>query len=326
MLEVHAAALEGVDATYHEFLLRYKASARTVYAIVEGKEDPMFYRGLIEGCLPTEWKVELVPAGRRENVTRAVSAFDWTRFSRRRVCFFVDRDLSDFLPGLNVQAENVYVTDNYSIENDLVTPAVFMRLLEEAMNVTGLRPKETEDLLEKFRIADAQFREAMVPVMAQAILWRRNGQRPCLDQIRPRDILDVTDGSVSPKRECCARTVLLARVAASVDLTVSCESDVAQVEREFRQKRGVERFIRGKYLLWFLVEFAHHVHKSLSRHVPRIRSSPKPRISLGVGNAMVLAAPRVRCPTSLRAFLDGTYGQYLKERGESGISLESTVA
>ena len=48
MLQVHADALSSANTAYHEFLLRYKASANIVYGIVEGKEDSMFYRGLIE--------------------------------------------------------------------------------------------------------------------------------------------------------------------------------------------------------------------------------------------------------------------------------------
>ena len=118
MLQVHADALNSISAAYHEFLLRYKVSANIVYGILEGKEDPMFYRGLIERQLPEGWEVELVPAGCKDNVLRAVDAFDWTRFSPKRICFFVDRDLSDFISEVAVSRENVYVTDNYSIEND----------------------------------------------------------------------------------------------------------------------------------------------------------------------------------------------------------------
>ena len=63
MLKVHADALNDVNVAYHEFLLNYKASTNIVYGIVEGKEDPMFYIGLIEQQLPEGWEVELVTAG-----------------------------------------------------------------------------------------------------------------------------------------------------------------------------------------------------------------------------------------------------------------------
>lgn len=102
MLDVHRDALESVSATYHEFLLRYKAHANVVYGVVEGKEDPMFYRGLIERTLPEDWQVELIPAGRKKNVLKSMAAFDWLRFSPKRICFFVDRDLSEFIPELSL--------------------------------------------------------------------------------------------------------------------------------------------------------------------------------------------------------------------------------
>ena len=84
MLKIHADALNSVGTAYHEFLLRYKANAKVVYGIVEGKEDPMFYRGFIESNLPEGWNVELIRAGCKNNVLKAFESFDWTRFSPKR--------------------------------------------------------------------------------------------------------------------------------------------------------------------------------------------------------------------------------------------------
>lgn len=77
MLQVHADALNSVSVAYHEFLLRYKASENIVYGIVEGKEDPMFYRGLIEQRLPEGWELELIAAGCKAKVIHAAGAFDF---------------------------------------------------------------------------------------------------------------------------------------------------------------------------------------------------------------------------------------------------------
>lgn len=196
MLQVHADALNSVSAAYHEFLLRYKASSNTVYGIVEGKEDPMFYRGLIEGQLSEGWEVELIPAGCKENVLRAADSFDWTRFSPNRICFFVDRDLSDFISEGATSGENVYVTDNYSIESDAVNLGVLKRLLTEVLNIGDLRPAESEVIEQRFSSSLDFFQESMVPVMAQILLWRREGKSPCLNDIRPKDFFIFVDGNV----------------------------------------------------------------------------------------------------------------------------------
>ena len=314
MLQIHADALSGVSAAYHEFLLRYKASANVVYGIVEGKEDPMFYRGLIERQLPEGWEVELVPAGCKDNVLRAVDTFDWTRFSPKRICFFVDRDLSNFISEGAVSRENVYVTDNYSIESDAVNLGVLKRLLAEVLNIADLKPSEFEVIEQRFSSALASFQEAMVPIMAQILLWRRDGKRPCLNDIRPKDFFVFVDDSIRLRNEFESALSRLQHAATCVNLQPSQPPELLGAEAEFRQCEGAERFVRGKYLLWFLVEFALEIHRSISLLFTRFKGPPKVRISIGPANAMVVLAPRVRCPGSLQGFLEHTYGQYIRDK------------
>lgn len=185
MLQVHKDAINSKNTVYHEILLSYynKNKTNIVYGIVEGKEDPMFYRGIVEQQLPKGWELELVLAGCKDNVLRAVNAFDWTRFSPKRICFFVDRDLSDFMLDGTVCSENVYVTDNYSIENDAVNIGVLKRLLTEVFNISGLIPEESQAIEQRFSSALSVFQEFMIPIMAQIILWRRDGKQPCLNNI-----------------------------------------------------------------------------------------------------------------------------------------------
>ncbi len=109
MIEIHADALATGVVVYHEFMLLYKKTAQIVYGLVEGKEDPMFYRGLIEKYLPSGWEVDLIKSGNKDGVLKTINAFDWHRYERKRIGFFVDRDLADFL------GENITVND----DNDL---------------------------------------------------------------------------------------------------------------------------------------------------------------------------------------------------------------
>lgn len=317
MLKVHADALNDVNVAYHEFLLNYKASANIVYGIVEGKEDPMFYIGLIEQQLPEGWEVKLVTAGCKKNVLRAVDTFDWTRFSPKRICFFVDRDLSDFISEVTASAENLYVTDNYSIENDAVNIGVLKRLLTEVLNISNLRPAEGALIEQRFSSALAFFQESMVPIMVQILLWRRDGMRPCLNNICPKDFFIFSDGNIKLKSEFALVYSRLQHASTCVNLQLSQSDELSNVEDEFRQRRGAERFIRGKYMLWFFVEFALEIHRSISSLAPQFVRPPKMRISIGSKNAMVVLAPRVRCPSSLQRFLERTYRQYIREESHS---------
>ena len=146
MLKIHSEAMDGPNVAYHEFLLYYRTGEQIVYGFVEGRDDPSFYRGLIESILPVGWKVKIIISGNKEKVYRAFDEMDWSRFPKKRVCFFVDRDLSEFLGGENHSGDNLYVTDNYSIENDFVTFETMESMLEDVYGVIGLNPKENESI------------------------------------------------------------------------------------------------------------------------------------------------------------------------------------
>ena len=317
MLQIHAEALDGEIAAYHEFLLRYKPNADVVYGIVEGKEDPMFYRGQIEHNLPEEWEVELIPAGRKDNVLKVLAFFNWERFSRKRICFFVDRDLSDFLQESSMAHLNLYITDNYSIESDVVNYGVLKRLLEEILNINNLNSQEEDTIEQRFLSALAFFQEAMLLIMVQVVLWKRNGMQPCLNNILPKDFFIFTEGKIILKDKFETELSRLQHAAKCVNLPSSDQAELSKLENEFREKEGAKRFIRGKYLLWFLVEFAQEIHRSLPLLFARFPTSPKIRITIGTRNAMPMLAPRVRCPTSLQVFLTNTYGQFIYEKYHS---------
>lgn len=255
--------------------------------------------------------MQLISVGCKNNVLRLASDFDWTRFPLRRICFFVDRDLSDFIHEDVVLGENVYVTDGYSIENCVANIDIFRRLLSEILNISDLKPSEFDILERNFLSALNSFQENMIPVMAQIILWRRGGEWPDLKLIRPSDLFFFENGKMKlvPKFETAHSR--LQHVSECVKLKPSQNTDLSRVESEFRQRQGAERFIRGKYIMWFFIQFSLEVHRSIASVIGRFSESPSKKCNIGVKNAMVLLAPRVRCPVSLRDFLMRTYNQYI---------------
>ena len=98
MIDIHANALNSKISCHHEFLSRYSKTKRVVYGFVEGKDDPCFYRGFIDSVISNKWEVELWAAGNKEQVYNIYKNIDWRHFSKKRICFFVDRDLSDVIP------------------------------------------------------------------------------------------------------------------------------------------------------------------------------------------------------------------------------------
>jgi hypothetical protein len=105
----------------HEFKMRYKKECNTIYGFVEGKDDIDFYTGFIEKYLPNDsWKVELWQVGGKKNVIEIYSNFNWNNYIKEQVIFFIDRDLSKFVNEKDIEDQNIYITDGYSIENSIV--------------------------------------------------------------------------------------------------------------------------------------------------------------------------------------------------------------
>jgi hypothetical protein len=319
MLDVHAEALETGSGPYHELLLMYKALKKVVYGFIEGKEDPSYYRGFIENGLPDGWMVRLIRSGNKRAVLEVLSSISWTRFDEKRICFFVDRDLSEYLSEKIIRADNLYITDNYSVENDVVTGHVFARVIEEIFCITDLREDEREEISEKFETNLHLFCETMAPVMAQILIWRRRGDNAALANIKPQALFLFRDGraEIEVAERYAAPNARVVYAAGCVGLSASDEEAVRIAEREFRDRSGPSRFVRGKYLLWLFVESAAAVHRAISYYCPRYPKPPKVGVSLGAGNAMAIIGPRAKAPHSLKQFIEKNYLAYIQNASAS---------
>jgi hypothetical protein len=314
MIEVHAAALAQVDEAYHEFLLRYDATKKSVYGFVEGKEDPAYYRSLAERFIPEDWSIEFLVSGNRKMVLDTEAAFDWTRFSRRQIAFFVDRDLVHFLNPEIAYAENVYVTDGYSVENSIVTRDVFARLLEEVHNVLDWTPQERNHLLNHFDQQLDAFQELLVPVMAQIAIWRRDSVKANLSNFDLVSVIRIVDGQITSTAGREEAEQRVARLCQCVGAEASTVEQRNEMEDEFRASDGPSTLTRGKYLAWFLSAIANDCHGRIKQFVQAYQNPPRPKLTLGANNVMVVAAPRARSPNSLRIFIERTFLSYISTR------------
>ncbi len=310
--QLSAAANSG-NVIFHEFMHFYRPDRQIVYGLVEGRDDPAFYRGAIDPMLPDGWMVKLIPAGTKSKVLSAFQIKEWDRYPKGCVCFFVDRDFADVIPENHPAGANLYVTDNYSIECEVVNYRVAQRTLEEIMGVTKLTIEESERLEAMFEQNLTIFRETLVPLMVQIILWRRGAVRPCLNKFDPSIFFEFIDGVVSIKPEFATAAARLAAASASLKSPISSTADHGVAEAEFRNADGVRRFTRGKYLLKFFLDFLASVHASIGKYCAKHPKPPKVRVNLGPKNAMAETALRARCPASLKEFIDGNYVSYMKE-------------
>ena len=318
MIQVHLDALASSNVPYNDFLLFYRMGKKMVYGFVEGKDDPSFYRTFLENVLPEGWECKLIQAGNKDKVLNLFAAMDWNRFPKKAICFFVDRDLSEFLGGEKYQGENLFVSDSYSIENELLNEHTLERTLDEVCGIGALQPPELQRVKELFRSNLTTFKEALACVMAQIILWRRARQKgdnliARLDAIKVKAFFEFSSGVIALKPDFVLETSRIQHAADAVKATVGAVGDLQTAEAEFRAKGGIEKFVRGKYLVSFFLECTEALRLAIPVLFKRHPEPPGKTAGVGEGNAMVVIGPRARCPASLRTFLQSNYGEHIKQ-------------
>ncbi len=314
MLKVHAAALSCKIASYHEFLARFSKTKKVVYGFVEGKEDPCFYRGFIEHFLPDDWEVELWPAGNRDQVLRIYRDIDWRQFPKKRVCFFVDRDLSDLISEKLPNDFNVYVTDKYSIENSIVTRGTCRRILTEVFGFSNASHDEIDRVCDQFEANLEEFFIAMIPTMARILFWRSAGTKANLNDIKIGKMFSIQDGRLIVDTSSAAEAKRALYIHKSAGVKFEASTDISIHEAQFRKASSYRSFVRGKYVLWYLVEFCKSVHQSSATFFAAYVNAPKMKVTVSAGNAVTVLGNRARVPQSLRTFISNTFCAYIEQK------------
>jgi hypothetical protein len=273
--------------------------------------------------LPEDWTVELWPAGNKNQVYRIHAGLDWRRFPKNRVCFFVDRDLSDIIPEPFTKDSNIYVTVGYSIENDVVSKTACQRILTELCGFANADHADLESACMIFEKELNKFLKAMIPVMAWILCWRRSGKRPNLSDILMRDLFSFRDGHLQPNPSPKGKRNVAQYLHDQCNIALDPGIDINNFEIEFRRKGRYKKFIRGKYVFWFLVEFCNAVHRDAIVLFKSISKSPKKSVTLSYSNGMAVIGSRVRFPASLRKFLKSTYCAHIKQWKQTHRGLHS---
>jgi len=284
-----------------------------VYSFFEGREDPSFYMNAIVGALPEGWRIRRWCAGRKDSVYAVFAAMDPLRFDPHAVIFFVDRDLSDLFGESYPKATNIYVTDHYSIENEMVNLEMLERILAEMNGFHNVAEVDLHKTLAAFEAARVSFCRHVAGVMAWSLLCRmKDHARPSMNNIDMRELFSVENGVLVVKGAADVRTVADHCESKCNVKTSATNAELEQARATIGNAQPYYRHIRGKYLLWFLLEFAESVWRDCRHHFPGMGRQPKRHVQLGQNNAMEILGPRARIPGSLRTFLDATIGTYAR--------------
>lgn len=283
----------------------YKKYDKTYYAFVEGKDDPSYYRHIINNMLAEDYSVVLYPSSGKKNVAETYNKIDWSIYSKKRILFFMDRDLSDIISDPHIVIdENVYITENYSIENDFVCSNVLNAIMQDLLGFSSTPKEDIDKIIELFKEQKEFFIEFFMIFMANIIMWKRNNFVPAnYSNVKIDDFILVTNGIISPKGS-IEDLLKIFYKQSNVEFNKYNKSIVYTIIEEINNKNINSKLIRGKYISTFFILFCNSIYQDCEKI--GIRKSNKGR-KLNSKDIMETIAPRTKAPKSLRTFLNNIF-------------------
>ena len=286
-------------AVLHEFLAQYNPHSKRVYAFFEGHDDIAFFSPHIEQQLPPG--AQLLPY-RCEGKGRVMEAFKGVieRIPHvQRTLFFVDKDLDDIVGTPWPTDPRIYVTDQYSIENYLVTAPVVARLYRDAIKLTNVSFDE-ESLIAHFEEALARFHRQTLSVMAWILVARRCGLRPLLSNVQMSTLCEVSNNCDIRARRGARMKCL--REQTQVSLPPRAGTRIRDARREL-SRLPPKRIVRGKFEAWFMVVFWRALVAELQRQATEAGGKCSARAHLTEDSFVLTLGRYLETPDSLRTFL-----------------------
>lgn len=278
----------------------YNKENDNMFLIVEGKDDIAYFKAV---CLRYSHlgQADILPANNRKNVIATFTALDWNVFSKDRVLFFVDRDLTDITNEFTPISSNIYTSDAYSIENSLFDEQLLYVTLQVLYGVYDLSSKEKELIHVLYENAIADFELFYTPIMSWILCWRIENKKCNLNNINDGEFYTVNVGKFVVKNDYREIDTIITRIHTECGVPYEVR-DVSSYQNLIDQHGGIKKYIRGKYLKTFFVKFLLSLINSFPTLFPA-RLHPKASINLGPGNALPVLCGYMTVPHSLNDFL-----------------------
>lgn len=296
---------------YFEFILKNPKSTNSVHAFFEGRSDGSFYTNFLQpwvSALETYW------CGGKQQVYKTHRKIMQRGKPQNHVLFFVDRDFSDLIGNSDPEYPEVYITDHYSIENYVVSQHMLRRVWNELFRFTPehLAPEWNSSIEHAFETALGQFYAGMRPITAGIIVLQRRGLKMDLDEKKLAALFSFSDGD-DLTLDCDVdqdRTVFLEKLCnIAIPAEAMSEAEVEDVQHTLCTLPA-KRYIRGKFELWFFVQFIEKLLRVLRRQIASDGTKVTVKCSWQIGkdNAMDVLGPRAIIPLSLQTFLNARIG------------------
>lgn len=290
---------------YSEFK---KDSSKVFYGFVEGKDDPSYYRTAIKQKIDRDCSIILYPSDGKEVVKYVYEEIRNRNYPIEKIVYFMDRDLSCIINDTNIINDPyVYITDNYSIENDFLNEDTLVSVLQDILGFCATPTEELSTIKKLYNQQLNDFDNKMLPIMANIIVWKKNNIKPAnYNQLKIKQLFNVTNGILT---QIGTEDDIIRKLYkdSQVDYSMYDKSKMETVISEVKKKSLVHQIVRGKYFATFFILFCNSIHNDFS--TMGINKTNKGR-TLNDNDIMETIAPRARVPQSLEIFIKNTIVQY----------------
>lgn len=303
MLDAHNTVRKRPNVCAHKIKAEYKRGEAKVYIVCEGNEDLGYYGQVIKRKFP-KLQVKKQYAGGKNKVLEVYNSFDWSIFEKNRVLFFVDRDFSYWMGEPQYIDTNVYITDQYSFENDAVNVEMFMDVLEDFYGFANATDEELSRIRERFVERWQAFFANSMYVMAALLVSNIHNKEHLAKYVDINKMLKIEVDKVwvesvkgQPTKE---------YLYEKLKLSSDCEEEIIRVQSEFERDKS-NYFIRGKWALCFMIKLLEYIMDNARYYAPSLytgeSNTPKRSCQLTQGGTMIMLAPRIVPSKSLEYFL-----------------------
>lgn len=303
LLEILKEAANSANTRYTEFLQQYKFDKETIHLFFEGNEDQSFYMNYISNVFPKEITIYTYVCNGKGNVHGIYNSINWVTYCKNRVLFFTDKDFSYILNQTWDSDENIFSTKPYSIENYICNEKMVERILKEILHINNA--SLVKKFCGHFVNEETNFENLILPLTAAIIMLKKAGNDVPLKDFNLSKLFRLNDNL---KVEKLPRVKAIDYFEKTTQCLVPKNSwkIILNICKELRRDFEKEDYIRGKFALWFLVNFS----KKTPDRINNLKRTGKSDIKCSVctqinlENAVEILGPRVILPNELKHFLE----------------------
>lgn len=287
-------------AVLHQFRILHDPNVEAFHFFFEGGDDLLFYMPEARRLLGNR-RAHTYDCGGKNNVVAVRQSIILGEYPIEPCLFFVDRDYDDYLNCQTEANDSTYMTDNYSIENDIVSINSAEILLQDVVRMSRTDP-DFNIVIEDLKKAFAIFYVLIKPLISWIIAAREAGSKPNLSNTTGLNNIVVLEGSAQPRMAVSGfahfkNQVLNDRSPPHVSLSIG-----------WRRKLDIDScklWVRGKYDLWFFQKaILRLIEESNSRKEAAGVRKIKVPASLRDGRIFEVLGGRIPPPQSLTVFLN----------------------